>query len=996
MQLADQEMQWAVSPLLESAVYAQEGLALLALLNAPERSGKEIEPAIQQILQKVSRCVLEKIGTRFLVQWKTTQIEHRRRNATRPGDERASSSSSSHFICTPDHSLQELPVATAETVVLSSPAESKGLSTPQLVDIFPPQMDAKNFPGHSSANDHKPRKLSLEETKEVYARLWRTAVRDTEKKQQLELQRREREMKGGTSVGSSSSVQGVVPGASASTSPEHARARTGGIGQGQRATDRLYRDASNRRRRSVSTEKEESRQRLMVSRLVSDHPSAERKANKEQAPVKRGDHQQQTVAERLYQESFKVQQRRQSLQDEDARRYKDLSRGRGRGGSSAVNASSISSGGKMNAIGVKDGPRTASRSASLSGKRNRQEEGNRLRVAAKRDIVDQAFATAMAHEEVRKRANSLETMSSPVDLGGSQPSHGSGCGEDTSKSPPADEALPSRPRAVTIKEAAPVVAQQQTKAPLSQPLLFMEDHVSKNFASPHRSILKKSMVRPRLEIPPAKMKILPNEKLLSTQQLPGGGAIFVRDPSRNRQSNKDARKDIRERIESISSKAYTLKYKIQQRKTLTHQVLNALAQCKRASSHTWVSLRMNLEASCGPPELRVAAAGKLIEAFAGLFLKRKVNASQLSSDEWTNLIRRLFRDPQLLLAKMKKIVDDAQGAALQTDYISSTSTDPSIEPSSENDIDPTSLTPGALFLMSDLLERDKAVLKNKLGSAPMGLVGNLQKWLQAFGAMHFERDDSDALQGVLRQHEESIGRLREQDEQLMQTAIDLTRGSAKAPDRIERIPASSAPCFAKAPGGACSQSLPADAPLTLQHQRPRLHNDVLLERTTTDAERGATTLHTAAATRVALATHHAGGERSRAFKQPAAERRVPDCVWGYVQAEARVPGAADFDRPDVGPADRLHISTSHRGISPGTSRISPGTRPRGGTNKSNQRQVVESTKTVASGSSSSASGQTPLQGLATYPRGYAYQPQLLHNQPYADLFYFSPTTRATS
>eukprot|EP00391_Amoebophrya_sp_Ameob2_P012848 CAMPEP_0178996376 /NCGR_PEP_ID=MMETSP0795-20121207/8336_1 /TAXON_ID=88552 /ORGANISM="Amoebophrya sp., Strain Ameob2" /LENGTH=897 /DNA_ID=CAMNT_0020688763 /DNA_START=94 /DNA_END=2787 /DNA_ORIENTATION=- len=446
--------------------------------------------------------------------------------------------------------------------VLSSPAESKGLSTPQLVDIFPPQMDAKNFPGHSSANDHKPRKLSLEETKEVYARLWRTAVRDTEKKQQLELQRREREMKGGTSVGSSSSVQGVVPGASASTSPEHARARTGGIGQGQRATDRLYRDASNRRRRSVSTEKEESRQRLMVSRLVSDHPSAERKANKEQAPgsslqpprvqvrkrsrsaqrspsVKRGDHQQQTVAERLYQESFKVQQRRQSLQDEDARRYKDLSRGRGRGGSSAVNASSISSGGKMNAIGVKDGPRTASRSASLSGKRNRQEEGNRLRVAAKRDIVDQAFATAMAHEEVRKRANSLETMSSPVDLGGSQPSHGSGCGEDTSKSPPADEALPSRPRAVTIKEAAPVVAQQQTKAPLSQPLLFMEDHVSKNFASPHRSILKKSMVRPRLEIPPAKMKILPNEKLLSTQQLPGGGAIFVRDPSRNRQSNKD-------------------------------------------------------------------------------------------------------------------------------------------------------------------------------------------------------------------------------------------------------------------------------------------------------------------------------------------------------------------------------------------------------------------------------------------------------------------------
>lgn len=124
-----------------------------------------------------------------------------------------------------------------------------------------------------------------------------------------------------------------------------------------------------------------------------------------------------------------------------------------------------------------------------------------------------------------------------MDLGGSQPSHGSGCGEDTSKSPPADEALPSRIRAVTIKEAAPV-AQQQTKAPLGQPLLFLEDHVSKNFASPHRSILKKSMVVP-LEIPPAKMKILPNEKLLSTQQLPGGGAIFVRDPSRNRQSNKD-------------------------------------------------------------------------------------------------------------------------------------------------------------------------------------------------------------------------------------------------------------------------------------------------------------------------------------------------------------------------------------------------------------------------------------------------------------------------
>ncbi|CAD7976537.1 unnamed protein product, partial [Amoebophrya sp. A120] len=81
--------------------------------------------------------------------------------------------------------------------------------------------------------------------------------------------------------------------------------------------------------------------------------------------------------------------------------------------------------------------------------------------------------------------------------------------------------------------------------------------------------------------------------------------------------------------------------------------------------------------------------------------------------------------------------------------------------------------------MADLLERDKTALRNKLGSGPASLVENLQKWLQAFGAMHFEKDDSESLSAILKEHEEDIAALRERDDELMQSAIDITRTSIK-------------------------------------------------------------------------------------------------------------------------------------------------------------------------------------------------------------------------
>ncbi|CAD7961890.1 unnamed protein product [Amoebophrya sp. A25] len=71
------QVKWALKPLLDSPIYSHEGLALLTILNNPGKSSAEVEPKVQNLLQKVARCVLEQVCSRFLVRWRALHLEER-------------------------------------------------------------------------------------------------------------------------------------------------------------------------------------------------------------------------------------------------------------------------------------------------------------------------------------------------------------------------------------------------------------------------------------------------------------------------------------------------------------------------------------------------------------------------------------------------------------------------------------------------------------------------------------------------------------------------------------------------------------------------------------------------------------------------------------------------------------------------------------------------------------------------------------------------------
>lgn len=67
-----------LAPLLESKVYTSEGLQLLSALNAPEKDGDNILEQVKDVLQKLSRTVLERLTISLLVNLKEQDL-HRRR-----------------------------------------------------------------------------------------------------------------------------------------------------------------------------------------------------------------------------------------------------------------------------------------------------------------------------------------------------------------------------------------------------------------------------------------------------------------------------------------------------------------------------------------------------------------------------------------------------------------------------------------------------------------------------------------------------------------------------------------------------------------------------------------------------------------------------------------------------------------------------------------------------------------------------------------------------
>ncbi|CAD7961884.1 unnamed protein product [Amoebophrya sp. A25] len=134
------------------------------------------------------------------------------------------------------------------------------------------------------------------------------------------------------------------------------------------------------------------------------------------------------------------------------------------------------------------------------------------------------------------------------------------------------------------------------------------------------------------------------------------------------------------------------------------------------------------------------------------------------------------------------------------------------------DASPHLLKPGTLFQMSGLIERDKIFLRNKLGRDAFQLIEHLQRWIQAFAAMHFEDDDVGRLNGALKQYEDDIAVLRKKDEVLTQTAVDLTRATAKALPNSFKLEPLARRASPAANGSLCATSSSSSSTCVREHR----------------------------------------------------------------------------------------------------------------------------------------------------------------------------------
>ncbi|CAD7949256.1 unnamed protein product [Amoebophrya sp. A120] len=423
--------------------------------------------------------------------------------------------------------------------VSDRPATHDEPSAPQIVDLFPPL----------DRTDSKKRILTYDEANKVYDRLWHTAVKDVAKKRQLEEERLRRE--GPPTHRENKTLREVVA--------------------GRRASDRLYRDASRRRKRSVSSESmglQETHSSVLMTAALGGGRSVEKVKGERkksdlgssiattsggskltdsgyQQVVRRPRVQMRTrsrssslgresVAERLYQEGFTFNERRKRMQKEYENALKELSN------RAASN------------IGNKNGSGDhASSTKPTKANSMKQYEG-----ALVSKLVDKVFANVMAQEQKRKRAESLNSQPQPTSSSSEAevPDEGvkSGAGSKQAESSPADLGTPSSgpDASLEVEEHDHTVRQSESGKKLVQAVrsssssktrrkyapagnIFMEDHVLKNFSSPLQ--LQTLM----LKSPPALITIRGKEKLLSAQPLPGGATVFVRDPSRSRSKTRD-------------------------------------------------------------------------------------------------------------------------------------------------------------------------------------------------------------------------------------------------------------------------------------------------------------------------------------------------------------------------------------------------------------------------------------------------------------------------
>ena len=83
------------------------------------------------------------------------------------------------------------------------------------------------------------------------------------------------------------------------------------------------------------------------------------------------------------------------------------------------------------------------------------------------------------------------------------------------------------------------------------------------------------------------------------------------------------------------------------------------------------------------------------------------------------------------------------------------------------------VTPGMLFLLADTLEREKHLLRAKFGQPVSSLVEQLQRWVQAYGAVKFDGDNLNQLMEDLRRKEAELADLNIEDERIIQREVGI-------------------------------------------------------------------------------------------------------------------------------------------------------------------------------------------------------------------------------